>query len=68
MRGLDYFCFLFGTTGLFDEETLASLYADHETYVNAVNASVDETVAAGFILAIDGELIKEAAEKSSVGL
>ena len=62
------FCQLYGTTQLFDEATLASLYADHESYVSAVEASVDDAVEKGFLLQPDGELIKAAAEQSDIGL
>lgn len=52
------FCFLFGTTTLFDEATLSSLYPTQQAYIDAVDASTDSAVEAGFILAEDGELIK----------
>ena len=58
------FCSLYGTTSLFDDETLAGLYSDHETYVTAVKASVDSAVQEGFLLQPDGELIKAAAQSS----
>ncbi len=61
------FCRLFGTTVLFDADTLASLYPDHETYVSAVNEATDRAVAAGFILEPDGQLIKSAAAESEIG-
>jgi hypothetical protein len=60
-------CFLFGKTIPFDEATLDSLYADHETYVNAVTTSTQEAVDAGFILPEDADLIITAAENSDVG-
>lgn len=62
------FCSIYGTTTLFDAETLASLYPDHETYVSAVFNSVDEAVANGFLVAADGELIKTWAQGSSIGM
>ena len=55
------FCSLYGTTSLFNDETLAGLYLDHETYVTAVEASADTAVQEGFLLPPDGELIKAAA-------
>lgn len=64
----DLFCSLYGTTDLFDEETLASLYPDHETYVSMVSDSVDEAVAKGHLLAPDGDLIKAWAQQSQIGV
>lgn len=61
------FCRLFGTTGLFDNATLASLYPNHAAYVSAVNMSVDNAVANGFLLPPDGDLIKAWAQASDIG-
>jgi hypothetical protein len=61
------FCGIFGTTMGFDEQTLATLYPDHETYVSAINAATDAAIAAGFILEPDGELIKAEAATSDIG-
>jgi hypothetical protein len=61
------FCSLFGTTDLFDKAHLASLYPDHESYVDAVSTSIEDAVAKGHLLAPDGELIKAWAENSKVG-
>ncbi len=61
------FCFLFGVTEPFSAEKLAELYPDHDTFVMAWNAATDEAVAAGFVLEVDGELLKNAAAASSVG-
>lgn len=55
------FCGLFGTTMFLDSATLATLYPTPEDYVEAVSASTDEAIEAGFILPYDGDLIKEAA-------
>jgi hypothetical protein len=52
---------LFGTTKLFDDTTLATLYPDHDAYVTAVEKATDAAVQAGFIMPEDGELIKAAA-------
>jgi len=52
------FCFLFGTTDLFDEATLATLYPTQQDYVDAIDAATDRAVDQGFILVEDGELIK----------
>lgn len=64
----DLFCRLYGTTKLFDEATLSTLYRDHEAYVDAVSASVDDAVEKGFLLQPDGELIKASAQQSEIGL
>jgi hypothetical protein len=61
------FCFIFGTTELFDEATLDELYPDHEAYVAAVDEATDRAVRARFVLRPDAELIVEAAERSDVG-
>jgi len=58
---------LFGTTKLFDQATLSSLYPDHRTYVNAVEKSTNTAVQAGFLMPEDGELIKAAAAASDIG-
>jgi len=46
----DSFCRLYGTTALFDEATLARLYPDQATYVDAIDRAADAAVAAGFLL------------------
>ena len=60
------FCFLSGTTRLFDAATLGSLYASNDAYIEAVNASADEAVAAGFLLPPDAQLIKDWAASSDI--
>jgi Alpha/beta hydrolase domain len=62
----DGFCRIFGTTALFDDATLATLYADHDAYVAAVNAATDSAVAAGFILEPDAQLIRTQAAESDI--
>jgi hypothetical protein len=62
------FCRLFGTTELFDDEVLASLYPDHETYVSAVSEATNTAVEEGFILEADADLIKAAAEVFEIGM
>jgi hypothetical protein len=52
------FCFLSGTTYLFDASTLGSLYADNAAYIDAVNHSADDAVSKGFLIPEDAELIK----------
>jgi hypothetical protein len=61
------FCFIFGTTELFDETTLDSLYPDHASYVAAVEAATDRAVRARFLLRPDARLIKEQAKGSDIG-
>jgi hypothetical protein len=60
-------CRLFGTTTPFDDAMLAALYPTHDAYVSAFDAATDRAVQGGFVLAPDGELMKEAAAESSVG-
>lgn len=61
------FCFLFGTTTMFDNTTLQSLYPNHTSYVAAVNAATDSAVAKGYLLEADGSLIKQSAQASTIG-
>jgi hypothetical protein len=58
---------LFGTTNLFDDATLATLYPNHGVYVTAVEKATDAAVEAGFLMPEDGELIKAAAAASDIG-
>ena len=46
---------------------LAELYPTHAAYVEAVTASADETVEAGFLLDADRDAIVTEAERSGVG-
>lgn len=55
------FCFLFGTTALFDAATMASRYTDKAGYVRAVSNAVENAIARGTLLTPDGERIKAAA-------
>lgn len=57
---------LFGTTKLLDANTIASLYADNEAYLNAVKASTNEAVASGFLLSEDASLIIEYAAQLDI--
>jgi Alpha/beta hydrolase domain len=56
------FCFLFGTTQLFDASTMASRYTDKAGYTSAVSESVARGIEAGTLLPPDGERIIEAAK------
>jgi hypothetical protein len=58
------FCGSFGTTSLFDEAALSSLYPTREDYIEAIDTSTDSAVSNGFILPEDGELIKAQARLS----
>jgi hypothetical protein len=66
-QGGNTFCFLFGTTTMFDNATLLNLYPDHATYVADVNTTTDSAVARGHLLPTDGQLIKDAAQASTIG-
>ena len=60
------FCFLSGTTELFDAATLGSLYASNASYVEAVNNATDDAVEKGFLRPADGQLIKDYAASSDI--
>jgi hypothetical protein len=59
-------CLLFGETRPFDAATLAALYPTHDDYVDAVTASADAAVAAGYLLPDDADEIIAEAEEASV--
>jgi hypothetical protein len=54
--GANRFCFLYGSHEDFDTETLNSLYASKESYVEAVRRVARENVEAGYILPEAAEL------------
>tara|TARA_R110002072_G_scaffold18083_5_gene68101 strand:- start:3122 stop:4708 length:1587 start_codon:yes stop_codon:yes gene_type:complete len=60
------FCFLSGTTALFDAATLGSLYEDNADYVEKLNASTDDAVSKGFLLLEDAQLIKDYAASTDI--
>mgnify|MGYP003632146583 CR=1 FL=1 len=60
------FCFLSGTTFLFDAATLGSLYADNAEYIEAVISSADDAVSKGFLIPEDAALIKTYAKNSDI--
>ena len=60
------FCFLSGTTVLFDASTLGSLYADNAAYIQAVNSTTDDAVDKGFLIPEDAALIKTYAAGSDI--
>ena len=51
------FCFLFGTTSLFDAAQMASLYGDEAGFVAAVTAATNSAVAEDFLLQEDADAI-----------
>lgn len=60
------FCGLFGTTSLFDDAMLATLYPDKQAYIDAIDNATDEALAAGFLVPKDAQLIKARARTSNV--
>lgn len=56
------FCFLFGTTKLFDEATMAMRYVDKSGYRAAVSDSVAEGITRGTLLENDAQRIIDAAD------
>jgi hypothetical protein len=64
-QGGESFAFLFGQTRPFDEATLATLYpGGRQEYLERFGASLDATIAAGFLLAEDREEILAVAAAS----
>lgn len=61
------FCDLFGRTTLFGDDELRELYPTRDSYVEAIRATTDSAVAAGFLLAADGDLIKQRATEVDIG-
>jgi len=66
--GGDAFCGLYGTTLLFDDAQLSTLYPDKQTYINAIDTATDSAVDAGFIVPADGALIKARARSSDIAV
>jgi len=64
----DAFCGLYGTTLLFDDAQLSTLYPDKQTYINAIDTATDSAVDAGFIVPADGALIKARARSSDIAV
>lgn len=60
-------CLLFGRTLPFNQAKLVQLYPTHAAYVDAFNAATEQAVSAGFILRADADLMKIAAETSTIG-
>jgi hypothetical protein len=60
-------CGRFGTTIAFDAATLASLYPNHQSYVEAVNRATKRAIRRGVLLAIDAKAVRRAAASSDIG-
>jgi hypothetical protein len=60
-------CHSFGSTTPFDAATLARLYPDHESYVEAFVASTEAAVDAGHILRPEADEMIATAEQSAIG-
>jgi hypothetical protein len=58
---------LLGEVVPLDPSTLASLYPNHNTYVEQMRTSIDEAVADGRLLPEDGAELLARAQASSVG-
>ena len=63
----DSFCNLFGTTELFGEARLAELYPSKQSYIDAIDESVDNSVDQRFLRPADAVLIKAQARLSGIG-
>ncbi len=59
------FCDIFGSTEPLSADTLRARYPTHESYVDAVNASADASVAAGTLLPPDRDEIVAAAKSAA---
>jgi hypothetical protein len=60
-------CRLFGTTTLFDDAKLASLYPAHADFVKAHNKALRRATKAGWILKKDAKLLKKWAASAAIG-
>lgn len=60
------FCRLFGSTVPLTSEQLLARYPDHEAFVAAWEAALDDAVAGGFLLQPDADELLAAAQASSV--
>ncbi|MCH2356703.1 MAG: hypothetical protein MK319_08570 [Pseudomonadales bacterium] len=61
------FCFLYGSHQPFGQATLTALYPNHDDYVEAVKAVVDQNLADGYILPYAAELTIRRAESANIG-
>jgi hypothetical protein len=60
-------CRLSGAVLPFDNETLDSLYPDHESYVSQVAGSANDLKAQGLLLQQDAVTVKQNAAQSEIG-
>jgi len=60
-------CMLFGTTELFDDAKLATLYPKKNSFRKAFNKAIKRSVRAGWITKPDGKLMKKWAKSANVG-
>ena len=61
-------CALLGTTTPFDATTLARLYRDHASFVEAYTTATEAAVDAGFILRPEATVMIAAAQESPIGI
>jgi hypothetical protein len=64
---LTNFCRTFGTHQPFDDQTLAALYPDHQSYLGAVIKATHQTQQDGFIVGADAAATIRDAARSSIG-
>jgi hypothetical protein len=62
------FCGLLGTTKLFEDTLLSSLYRDKQAYIDAIDGASDAAVTAGFLRPVDAQLIKTRARTSDIAV
>ena len=61
------FCSLFGTTTPFTPDQMAERHGDHPAFVAEWAAATDAAVAAGVILPVDADRLKQVAAASDIG-
>jgi hypothetical protein len=66
-QGGSILCRLFGTTTLFGDATLASLYPTHESFTSNWNKATNRAVKSGWLVKDDAKLLKKWAAGSDVG-
>jgi hypothetical protein len=60
-------CEIFGTTTLFDDATLKSLYPTHKAFTKAYARSLKRATKKGWLVKPDAKLIQEWAESATIG-
>src|SRR4030095_8752787 len=66
-QGGSILCRLFGTTTLFSDATLASLYPTHESFTSNWNKATNRAVKSGWLVKDDAKLLKKWAAGAGVG-